>query len=258
MEDNARAWGEPAPQNRPPPFVAVNLPDQQQQAGYPPPQPPVNPRNISMTPSPPPPPKRRKSKIAKHNFLLAAFHFISAYLLVGIVALGFLAHSMDSLNDVQVDPDLRRIPNIMWFSCIVLIVTLAIGIFASLWEDKNFAYGFIGLLALLLFMQFIVTVRLKDHTGYRLRTLTKHWDELPPMTRSAVQYVGNCCGYRDPLDRPGEFCPHDAKDGCKVSIKEAVYGVNSVLNWAFFCAIIVAGTLAVLIYFIACREKRLE
>ena len=97
--------------------MSVPIQQQQQQPQQPgqypeaPPPPPPHARDVSMTPSPPPPPKKKKGKIAKHNFLLAAFHFLSAYLLIGVVALGFLAFKIGALKDVQVDPDLQRIPN---------------------------------------------------------------------------------------------------------------------------------------------------
>ena len=147
---------------------------------------------------------------------------------------------------------------VLWISCIALAVALGLGLFASLVEDRKIGFAFIGVLGALLFIQFVVTLRLKSHTALRLRTLTKHWDELPPLARSAVQYVGDCCGYANPLDRPGEFCPEDANIGCKFSIREMVYGIEGLLNYTFVWAAVLSGILATLIYFIACRQQKLQ
>lgn len=133
---------------------------------------------------------------------------------------------------------------------VILMFFLIWGIIAYLLDSALMGGIFIFGLLLLYTTQAFYTWELNINLRARVASLTQHWDELTPSAKSAIQAVGHCCGYWDPEDRPGNFCPALAQGGCKQRLYEIVLGVRRAMTDAMIVSFVTFLVLGILVYFI--------
>lgn len=162
-----------------------------------------------------------------------------------------LAGSIANMEDIAgMDPILRGLPSAMSLYSCFLLFTMIVGIGAYLLDSSWFTVCYSSLLVCLLLGQALYTDRLSQHLSFRIRSLTVHWDDLPPLGRDIVQVLGNCCGCVAVEDRPGRVCPEDADYGCLHQIKEIEHNLNNLFRGAFLANLFVFSLMAILLFYI--------
>lgn len=223
-------------------------------------------QNQGKIPPPPPPPPspasissnrdehRHTSKSKKdtrtfwHRFLELLFCFLVFLAILAALALFIIGYKLDSL--IGVDADLANIPPQMMWGAIFIWGMMTVGLLGIFVRRKWLLFIFTGGMVVLLLGQLYQNIRLTNQLDLRLVTVTNNWDTISPAARSQVQILGNCCGYYDPQDRPGEFCPETADEGCKFRINEMARSLKSLMHTVFFVSLVYATTLALLFWFL--------
>lgn len=116
---------------------------------------------------------------------------------------------------------------------------MTVGLFAYFLRSKTLSVIFIFGLGLMLIGQGHYAWKASQHLPLRVVSLARHWPRLPVTARSSLQLLGNCCGYGDFADRPGEFCPSAAVVGCKYRLVEITANIKQTLKICLVLSFIV-------------------
>lgn len=127
---------------------------------------------------------------------------------------------------------------------------MGLGLVALLLRSRAIAWIYLGCLLAIYIGQSVETYRIGRNLDIHVRALTRNWDDLSPELKTEIQIFGQCCGYYDPLDRPGGFCPEDTFVGCRYRLKELEAGLRHFANDALFINLMLIGILTGLLILI--------
>lgn len=143
----------------------------------------------------------------------------------------------------------------MTFSSIFIIIVMGLGLVALLLRSRTIVWVYLACLLVIYIGQSVETYRIGQKLDTHVRTLTFNWDDLSSTAKTEIQIFGQCCGYYDPFDRPGGFCPEDVLVGCRYRLKELEAGARHLANDALFVNLMLIGVLTGLLILITRKRS---
>lgn len=141
------------------------------------------------------------------------------------------------------------------FSSIFIILVMGLGLLALLLRSRTIVWVYFACLLAIYIGQSVETLRIGQNLNTYLRSLTFSWDNLSSTMKNEVQLFGQCCGYYDPFDRPGNFCPENTLVGCRYRLKELEAGIRHLANDALFINLLLIGVLTGLLLLITRKRS---
>lgn len=188
------------------------------------------------------------------RFMHFALYFFSAIIFFLALLMLYAGYQVqEHTSSSAISSEILDFTQLLIVGGILVAIVMIIGFMTGITRNKKLFYAFgIGLI-LLWVGQAYQTYHLNKHVEPKLKHFTKNWDDIPNRIKNEIQILGNCCGYYDTLDRPGEYCPADAKNGCKYELYHAAEQVRSTTKSALFGSFILALVLLGLGYYVALK-----